>query len=72
MLEASGNKRVIRRKGQTGLAKHTNILTALEMRALRYRNKSKGGVDRDEVLYNEAIYETGTVSTAGLSDTDED
>ena len=26
----------------------------------------------DEVLYNEAIDETGTVSTAGLSDADED
>ena len=72
MLEASGNKRVIRRKGQMGLTKHTNILTALEMRATRYRDKSKGGVDMDEVLYNEAIDETGTVSTAGLSDADED
>ena len=57
LLEASGNKRVVRRKGQMGLTKHTNILTALEMRALRYRNKSDGGVDRDEVLYNEAIDE---------------
>ena len=55
-----------------GLTKHTNILTALETRATRYRNKSKGKVDMDEVLYNEAIDETGTVSTAGLSDTDDD
>ena len=54
------------------LIKHTNILTALEMRATRYRNKSKGEVDMDEVMYNEAIDETGTVSTAGLSDADED
>ena len=55
-----------------GLTKHTNILTALEMRALRYRDKSNGEVDMDEVLYNEAIDETGTVATAGLSDSDED
>ena len=72
MLETSGNKRVIRRRGQLGLTKHTNILTALEMRATRHRDKSKGGVDMDEVLYNEAIDETGTISTAGLSDADED
>ena len=50
LLEASGNKRVIRRKGQMGLTKHTSILTALEMRAFRYRNKSKGEVDMDEIL----------------------
>ena len=55
-----------------GLTKHTNILTALEMRALRYRNKSKGGVDMNEILYNKAIDATGIVATAGLSDSDED
>ena len=54
------------------LTKHTNILTALEMKAPRYRDKSKGEVDRDEILYNEAIDGTGTVATAELSDSDED
>ena len=55
-----------------GLIKHSKILAALEMRALRYRNKGRDRVDMDEVLYNEAIDETGTVATAGLSDSDED
>jgi hypothetical protein len=33
-----------------GLTKHINILIALEMRALRYRNKSREEVDMDEIL----------------------
>ena len=55
-----------------GLTKHTAILTALEMRDFGCRNKSKGGVDMDEILYNKAIDKTGTVATAGLLELDED
>ena len=48
--------------------KHQSILTALEKRALRYRSKEV--VDMDEVLYSNAIDETGTVATEGLTDSD--
>ena len=50
------------------LCKHSRVLSALEKRALRYHRK--GQLDADEVLYNEAIDETGTVSTASLTDSD--
>ena len=43
-------------------------MTALEMRALRYRKVGKSEADHDEILYNEALDETGTVSTEGLAD----
>ena len=48
------------------LAKHSRVMTALEKRALRYRRKGQVVSDPDEALYNEAIDETGTVSTVGL------
>ena len=53
-----------------GLVKHEKIMAALERRALRYRKGDKIKIDHDEVLYNEAIDETGTVSTEGLTDSD--
>ena len=48
------------------------MLSALERRAVRFRNKDHKQVDPDEVLFNEAIDETGTVSTVGLTDLDDD
>ena len=53
-------------------AKHSRVLSALEKRALRFRNKDHNQADQDEVLFNEAIDETGTVSTVGLTDLDDD
>ena len=70
MLDAHGNKRVMRQQGKLGLAKHANILSALERRALRFSNKGQPRKDQDEVLYEEALDETGTVETADLSDPD--
>ena len=45
-------------------------MAVLERRALRYRKGAKIKIDHDEVLYNEALDETGTVSTEGLTDSD--
>ena len=42
------------------------------MRALRYHNKGHTKADQDEILYDEAIDETGTIDTAELSDFDAD
>ena len=70
MLDARGNKRVIRQQGKLRLTKHANILSALERRALRFSNRGQPRKDHDEVLYEEALDETGTVETAELSDSD--
>ena len=70
MLDVHGNKRVIQQQGKLGLAKHANILSVLEKRALRFSNRGKTCKDQDEVLYEEALDETGTVETADLSDSD--
>ena len=70
LLDVRGNRRVIRQRGKMGLTKHVNILAALEMRALRYHNKGQANVDQDNILYNEAMDEMGTINTAGLSDSD--
>ena len=51
--------------------KHSKVMSALEKRALRFRNKGQRQVDQDEALFNEAIDETGTVTTAGLTDSDD-
>ena len=48
------------------IKKHTNVLSALDKRALRYIHKVQVQLDTDEVLYNDAIDETGTVSTSSL------
>ena len=45
------------------------MLSALEMRALRYRRKLTDD-DRDDALFGDALDETGTVSTAAFSDSE--
>ena len=70
MLDVRGNKRVIRQQGKLGLAKHVNILSVLEKRALCFSNRGKTCKDQDEVLYEEALDETGTVGMADRSDSD--
>eukprot|EP00956_Cyclotella_meneghiniana_P001980 scaffold2227_cov52-Cyclotella_meneghiniana.AAC.2 len=54
--------------GQMNRTKHMNVLSALEKRALRYKNRY-GATQVTEV--NE-IDETGTVDTQGLTDEDSD
>ena len=46
-------------------------MSALEKRALCFYSKGQIQVDQDEVLFDEAIDENGTVLTAGLTDSDE-
>jgi hypothetical protein len=52
--------------------KHSKVLSTLEKRSLRFHSKGQKQVDMDEVLYNKTIDETGTVSTVGLPDSDDD
>ena len=72
LLDAHDNKRIMRQQGRLALAKHVNILLALERRALRFSNKGQPRKDQDEVLYDEALDETGTVETVDLLDSDSD
>ena len=72
LLDSHVNKRVIRQHGKMGLIKHVNIISALEMRALRYHNKGHAKSVQDKILYDEAMDETGTIDTAELSDFDAD
>ena len=70
LLDAYGSKRVIRQQGKMGLTKHVRVLTALELRALWYRNKEHTQIDQDQVLYDKALDETGIMDTANLADFD--
>ena len=72
LLDAHGNKRVIRQHGKMGLIKHVNILSALEIRAFLYHNKDHTKADQDKILYDESMDKTGTIDTSELSDFDAD
>ena len=68
MLDVHGNKRIIQQQGKLGLAKHVNIFSALERRALWFRNRGQTCKTHDEVLYKESLDEKRTVKTVDLSD----
>ena len=70
LIDAQGNREFIRQQGRLGVTRHVKVLSALEKRSLRFRRKGRHQVDLDEVLFNEAIDETGTVSTVELTDSD--
>lgn len=58
--------------GRLQLTQHNSIMSALEKRALRFRRKGQLIDTLDEALYNEAVDETGTVDTRGLTAEDDD
>ena len=66
MVDEYGNNNFVRRHGKMNLTKHINFLSALDKRALQYRKKGQVQLDTYEVLYNNAVDETGTVSTSSL------
>ena len=70
MVDEYGNNEFVRQHSQMNLTKHINVLSTLEKRALRYIKKGQVHLDKDEVLYNDAIDETGAVSTASLINPD--
>ncbi len=55
-----------------GVTKHSKVPSSLEKRVLQYCRKVQKEVDQDEVLYGKALDKTGTVSTAGLTDSDDE
>ena len=60
----------MQKQGQTSRTKESKVMSTLEKRTLCFRIKGQRQVNQDEVLFNEAIDETGTVSTVGLTDSD--
>ena len=49
---------------------HQSVLDALDKRALRFEERGQRQKDIDQELYEEALDETGTVSTADLTESD--
>ena len=70
LVDEYGNQRFVCQQGRMGITKHQTVLSALEKRALRYRKKGHKQADMDEILYENALDETGTVSTAALSESE--
>ena len=70
LIDVWGNQEYVRQRGRMGITKHARVLSALEKRAMRYRNRNVNDVDPDDRLYKEAIDETGTVETTALTDSD--
>ena len=70
LIDFMGNREYVRQHEHMGLTRHSKVLSVLEKRALRYRRTDQGQVDTDEALFNEALDETGTVTTASLTDSD--
>lgn len=69
LVDQWGNTNYVNQTGRMNITRHERVLSALEMRAMRYRNKGTV-IDKDDQLYSQALDETGTVSTAGLTDSD--
>ena len=72
MLDAHGNRRWVEKHGKLQLTQHNSIMSALEKGALRFRRKGQLIDTLDEALYNEAVDETGTVDTRGLTADEDD
>ena len=72
LVDAWGNAEYVRQRGKMSITKHSRVLSALEKRALRYRNRNVNDADPDDRLYKEAIDETGTVATSALTDSDDE
>ena len=53
------------------ITKHASVLSALDKRALRYRRKGQTQ-DYDDILYDEALDETGTVDTERITNVESD
>ena len=70
LVDEWGNREFVRQRGKMNITKHTRVLSALERRAHRYRNKGRSKQDSDDILYDAAIDETGTVGTVTLTDSD--
>ena len=70
LIHKRGNTEFVWEQDKMVITKHTKVLSVLNQRALRYRRRGHHRIEADEMLYNEALDETGTVDTVPLSDSD--
>ena len=70
LVDEYSNNGFVHQHGRMNLTKHINVLSVLEKRALQYRKKVQVQLNTDEVLYNNAVDDTGTVSTESLINPD--
>lgn len=66
LLDEYGNRRYVTQYGKMGVTKHQRVLSVLEKRALRYRDRC--GRKNKHATNGDSIDETGTVATEGLTD----
>ena len=59
-----------RRRGRISRTKYSKVISVLEKRALCFCNKDQKQIDQDVVLFNKTITKTDTVSTVGLTGSD--
>ena len=72
LIDKWGNERRVEQTRSGGRTKHNRVLSILEERALRYRNRSSGGGNKTDVGgRSNSIDETGTVDTDGLTEDDD-
>lgn len=67
-MDEFGNQQYVRQYGKMDVTKHQRVLSVLERRALRYHER--GGIFSHPTTPVDNIDETGTVDTAGLTDSD--
>ena len=72
LIDLQGNEQFINQQGRMNIKKHQSVLSCLEKRALRYRKYCPTAKQMDEVLYQEALDETGTVLINSPTDFDKD
>ena len=66
LIDAQGNEQFINKLGRMNITRQQSVLLCLEKRALLYRKDRPTLEQMDEVIYQEALDETGTVSIASL------
>ena len=71
-MDAQGNEKFINTQGRMNITRHQSVLLCLEKRALRYLQDRLTLEQMDEVLYQEALDETCTVTIASLMESDND
>ena len=70
LIDAQGNKKITNQQGRMNITRHQSVLSCLEKRASRYRKYRPTLKQMVEVLYQEALDETGTVSIYSLTEFD--
>ena len=67
LIDAQGNEIIMNQQGRMNITRHQSVLSCLEKRALRYRQYCPTLEQMEEVLYQETLDETGTVSIASIT-----